>query len=393
TLIFNPGEKTKTIAVSLVNTDLVEIDETFMINLTNLQTNGTAVTLEDNQAVITIIDNDQSYISINDLSVNEDAGTATLTVSLDAPVDTTVSVDFATANQTALDPDDYQATSGTLIFNPGEQSKTIIVSIVDSFLLERNETFLVNLFNPQTNGFNVTLADNQAKVTIVDDVTASAEINVRVVNSPTNTQPNGEASSLPQNKNWVSEWSSYWVEIWIDASSPTGQGVFSAAIDFDYNTQYTTATAIEFGAAFTQNQAGSINDLTGTIRGLSAKTNTSGLGINNQLLFARIKFEPLAGDQVTLDLSGKSIGPYELELGLSSYQVSLDADIPVITSLPSFNGASIYANPFDFNDDDQINFRDLSIFVSVYNSVPSASSSDYAWFADFDQNDQVNFRD
>ncbi|QDT43125.1 50S ribosomal protein L24P [Gimesia alba] len=393
TVTFNPGEQSQTLTVDLVNTDLVEPDETFLVNLTNLQANGHNVILGDSQATVTITDDDQASLTINDVTVNENEGTAMITVSLDKPVDTTISIDFATADQTAFAPDDYQSMSGSLTFNPGEQSKTITVSIVDSIPLEQDETFLVNLTNLQANGYDVILADNQSVVTIIDDVIASAEINVRVVNAPTNTQPNGEASTLPANNNWVSEWSSYWVEIWVSANSPTGQGVYSADIDFNYITEYTSATAIQFGAAFTQNQAGIINDQTGTIRGLSAETNASGLGIDHQLLFARIKFEPLAEDQVALDLPGKSIGPYDLGLSVSSSQVSLEADIPVTTDLGAFNGASIYANPFDLDDNDTINIRDLVIFINVYNSVPSTSSSDYAWFADYDQNDSVNFRD
>ena len=393
TLTFNPGEQTQTISVSLVNSNLVELDETFLINLTNLQAIGSDVILTDDQSTVTIADDDQALISINDISVNEDAGTATLTVSLDSPVDSIISLNFATADQTATTVDDYLATSGTLTFNPGEQTKPIAVSIANSVLLEQDETFLVNLFNLQANGYSVMLADNQAEVTIIDDGIASAELNVRVVKSPTNPLPNGESTSLPQNQNWVSEWSSYWVEIWINASSPTDQGVHSATLDFNYTTEYTSATAIEFGAAFTQNQSSTINDLTGTISGLSATTNAPGLGIDNQLLFARIKFESLAQDQVALDLPGRSIGPYDLGFDVSSHQVSLDAAIPVTTNLGAFNGASIYANPFDYDDNDAINFRDLVIFINEYNTTPSESSSDYSWFADSDQNDQVNFQD
>tara|TARA_R110002111_G_scaffold144910_2_gene211248 strand:+ start:60150 stop:84038 length:23889 start_codon:yes stop_codon:yes gene_type:complete len=382
--------QTETITFQIFGDTRVELDENFGIELLNLT--GYAQ-LTQSMSTITIQNDDQASISINNLTVDEDAGTATLTVSLSQMVDTAVSVDFATANQTALDQDDYQAKSGTLTFNPGEQTKSITVSIVDSDLLERPETFLVNLFNLQASSPNVTLADDQAEVTIIDDGSATAEINMRVVNSPTHTQPNGEAATLPENQNWVSEWAVYWVEIWVNASSPAEQGVFSAALDFHYITEFTSAAAIEFGAAFTQNQTGIINDLAGTIEGLYAETNVSGLGSDNQLLFARIKFEPLAEDQVSLDLSGKSIGPYELGFSVSSQQVSLVGDVPALTHLGSFNGTSIWANPMDFNDDDEINFRDLVIFASLYNSTPSQSRSDYAWFADFDQNNRVNFRD
>ncbi len=308
-------------------------------------------------------------------------------------MDTEVSVDFATADQTAIDPDDYLTASGTLTFNAGEQTKTITVSLIDSNLVELDETFLVNLTNIQSNGRNVIFADTQAEVTIIDDEIASAEIALRIVDAPTNTQPNGESSSLPDNVAWIGEWSAYWVEIWIDASSPANQGVYSVMLDLGYNTEYTSATEIEFGASFTQNQAGLINDASGTLEGLYAETNASDLGTDSHLLFARIRFEPLAEDQVLLDFSGKSIGPYDLGFAISAQQVSFVADIPVTTNLGQFDGVNIWANPYDLNDDDRISFRDLAIFVSVYNSIPSQSTSDFSWFADLNQNDRVDFRD
>ncbi|QDV50075.1 Calx-beta domain-containing protein [Gimesia fumaroli] len=393
TLTFNPGELTQTIIISIINSNRVEIDETFLVNLFNIQSSTADVVFTDSQAQVTILDDDQAALSINDVTVNEDVGTAMVTVSLDSPVDAPVSIDYSTADQTAVSTADYSSTTGTVIFNPGDQLKTISVSITDSDLLELDETFLVNLFNLQADGRNVILSDSQAEVTILDDEIATAEINVRVVNSPTITQPNGELAALPESQNWVSEWSSYWVEIWIDATNPINRGIVTASLDFNYNTEYTSATEFEFGNAFTQNQAGTINDLTGTVAGLSAETNASGLGVENQVLFARIKFESLTGDQVSLDLPGRSIGPYDLGLDVSSPQVSLEGDITTAASPGSDNGASIFANPFDLNDDDTINIRDLVLFINVYRSVPSESSSDYAWFADFDKNDHVNIRD
>ncbi|MFK7778498.1 MAG: Calx-beta domain-containing protein, partial [Gimesia sp.] len=288
---------------------------------------------------------------------------------------------------------DYLSNSGTINFNAEEQTKTITVSIVDSDLLETDETFLVNLSGIQASDRDVIFVDNQSEVTIVDDEVATAEVDLRVVNSPTNTQLNGAVASLPDNQNWVGEWSTYWVEIWISFSTVANQGIFSTQLDLGYQTEYTSATEIQFGAGFTQNQAGVINDAAGTIEGLSAETNATDLGINGYLLFARIKFEPLAEDQVELNLSEKSVGPYDLGFNISSQQVSLVGDISITTNLADFAGTNIWANPYDLNDDDRINFRDLMLFASVYLSIPSESSSDYSWFADFNQSDRINFRD
>ncbi len=62
-------------------------------------------------------------LAIADVTVNEDAGTATFTVTLggDAPAaGESVTVDFATADGTAVDGTDYTAATGTLTFGEGE---------------------------------------------------------------------------------------------------------------------------------------------------------------------------------------------------------------------------------------------------------------------------------
>ncbi|WP_417389767.1 Calx-beta domain-containing protein [Gimesia sp.] len=393
TLTFNPGEQSKIFTIPIIDSSLVELDETFLVTLSALEAGDRNVIFADNQAQVTILDYDQAAISIDDTTVDEAAGTVTLTVSLDQPVDTAITLEYATTDQTAENPDDYTATSGTITFNPGEQLKTISIPIIDSNLIENNESFLVNLSGVQNHGRDVILDDSQAQVTVNDDDHVTAEINLRVVGSPSNTSGNDELVTLPTGRDWVGEWSTYWVEFWIDAQNPANQGILSTGLDFSYQTQYTSATEIEYGAAFTQNRSGLIDDATGTIENLYAETDASHLGASSYLLFARIKFEPLSEDQVLLDLNGKSIGPYDLGFEISSPQVILEETIPLDTVAGAYAGTEIWANPYDLNDDDQINYRDLILFVGVYNVRPSESDSDYAWFADLDKNDRVNYRD
>jgi hypothetical protein len=79
----------------------------------------------------------------------------------------TVTVNFATADGTAVQSSDYQSTSGLLTFNPGEVSKTITVLVNGDITNEPNETFFVNLSNP----VNATIARSQAVGTILNDDT------------------------------------------------------------------------------------------------------------------------------------------------------------------------------------------------------------------------------
>ena len=107
-------------------------------------------------------------LSIADLTVSEGAGTATLTISLDAATTSAVTVDYATADGTATAPGDYTATSGTATIPAGQTSATIAVPIIDDSLDEPDETFTVTLSN-QTAGAVVSPTAGTATVTIVDN--------------------------------------------------------------------------------------------------------------------------------------------------------------------------------------------------------------------------------
>ncbi len=95
--------------VPVVNDLLDEDDETFLVNLTNPQ----HATITDAQAQGTITDNDPTpALSVDDVTVAEgDSGTvaANFTVSLNVPSGRPVTVDYATANGTAIAPGDYVA--------------------------------------------------------------------------------------------------------------------------------------------------------------------------------------------------------------------------------------------------------------------------------------------
>lgn len=116
-------------------------------------------------------------LSINDVTVTEgNAGTtnATFTVSLSASSSQQVTVNFATANDTAIQPGDYTSNSGTLTFASGETTKSVTVTVNGDTLEEADETFFVNL----SGATNATISDNQGVGTITnDDVVNDAPVN------------------------------------------------------------------------------------------------------------------------------------------------------------------------------------------------------------------------
>jgi serralysin len=104
-------------------------------------------------------------VSVGNASGAENAGTITFTLSLSATAATTTSVAWSTVDISTAAGSDYVAASGTATFLAGESSTTVTVTLIDDTTYEGNETFAVNLLNP--NG--LTISDGQGIGTIVED--------------------------------------------------------------------------------------------------------------------------------------------------------------------------------------------------------------------------------
>ena len=100
------------------------------------------------------------------------ASQAVFTVNLSSPSVLPVTVDFSTADGTAKDgvgetEQDYTATSGTVVFDPGVTTRVIIVPTLDDADQESAESFFVNL----SNAIGAPVQDAQGEATINDDDT------------------------------------------------------------------------------------------------------------------------------------------------------------------------------------------------------------------------------
>ena len=166
TLTFTSGQISQPLNVTVNGDTTFESNESFNVNLSS----ATNATIADGQGVGTITNDDtQPTISINDVSVDEgDSGTsnAGFTVSLSNASSQTITVNFATANNTAIAGTHYVNTSGTLTFTPGTTTQPANVPVNGDLLNEAATlTFNVNL----SAATNATIADNQGTGTIVDD--------------------------------------------------------------------------------------------------------------------------------------------------------------------------------------------------------------------------------
>ncbi len=173
TLTFAPGETSKNVTILVNGDNYQEPDETFFVNLSQ----PTNATIGDNQGKATILNDDVApTITITDVSAAEGNGPTdfTFTVTLSYGSAQVRSVDFMTADGTAVAGKDYQPQSNTLTFSIGQSQKTITVLVNGNTDIEGDKTFVVNLLNP----VDATIAKAQGKGTILnDDKPAGPEFN------------------------------------------------------------------------------------------------------------------------------------------------------------------------------------------------------------------------
>jgi Ca2+-binding RTX toxin-like protein len=169
TVTFAEGQTSATITVTVLGDNSVEGLEGFNVLLSNPQ----GVTISDGTANVAINDDDAPpplpSVSISNASTTEGAGgttkTVTLTLSLSLAAAGPTTVAWATAPGSATAGSDYTSASGTVTFAAGQTSATVTIIVVGDNTVEGNETFSVNLSNPQ----GMLIGSGTGIVTITDD--------------------------------------------------------------------------------------------------------------------------------------------------------------------------------------------------------------------------------
>ncbi|MGB5583967.1 MAG: Calx-beta domain-containing protein, partial [Gammaproteobacteria bacterium] len=145
-----------------------EGDETVNLRLSN--PTGDAELGPQDTAVLTILENDKVphlQFSAPTYTVDEDGGTATITVTRVDNSTGTVGVNYASSDDTAIAGSDYTPVSGSLSFADGVTSQTFTIAIVNDTAYEGNETLTLSLSNP-TGGAALGSPDT-AVLTIAED--------------------------------------------------------------------------------------------------------------------------------------------------------------------------------------------------------------------------------
>jgi hypothetical protein len=177
-LTFAPGTTRQTFLVEILEDELDEEDETVLLSLSS----PTGARLKTSNAWLTITDNDPPpppppSISIGDADAFESEGQLTFPITLSSASGLDVSVDYATADGTAIAWEDYIPITGTLNIPAGMTSGQIEVEVLLDGLTENPETFTLNL----SGAVNATLKDGQGVATIRDCTTT---LELAILSSP-----------------------------------------------------------------------------------------------------------------------------------------------------------------------------------------------------------------
>jgi hypothetical protein len=132
-------------------------------------------------------------MTVGDAAIDEGDGGAprylSIPVFLTEASTSTVTVQYATANGSALAGQDYVAQSGTLTFAPGVMQQNILVAIAGDAIVEANETFTVTLSDPSE---GASILDGSAAGTILNDDVAPAVLSIAATIA---NKPEGSSSS------------------------------------------------------------------------------------------------------------------------------------------------------------------------------------------------------
>ena len=224
TVTIAPAETLAVVQIPINDDSLDEPTELFDLTLSapvnaDIGLNNTmSVEITDNDGPVTMAIFDNSGMEMDVLN------SMTFTVSLSAASGYTVTVDYATADETAVANDHYTPISGTLTFAPGGTTQTIDVPILGDTEYDPDVTFLVQLSNVNY----ATVVDNAATGTIYNDDLTFVYLPMIVNDYPQGPDlivedlvvSNGNVEVTITNQGDTAVTDAFWVDVYINPSTP-----------------------------------------------------------------------------------------------------------------------------------------------------------------------------
>ena len=198
-VFFSPGVQSRDVFVTVLDDDVPEPDETFMLAL--VEPDNAELAPDEATAVATIVDDDgqgqtaavslaRPALAVADAKAAETAGAIAFEITLTPAATVPVTVAYETEAGSASQGRDYAFRRGELAFAPGQRTQTLRVPVHEDATPEADETFRLLLHSP----VNAGLARAEATATIVDDDAAELSVALAAA-TPGDALKEGEATS------------------------------------------------------------------------------------------------------------------------------------------------------------------------------------------------------
>uniref|UniRef100_A0AAZ1XGU3 Calx-beta domain-containing protein n=1 Tax=Oreochromis aureus TaxID=47969 RepID=A0AAZ1XGU3_OREAU len=166
TVVFKPGETEKEIRINIIDDDIFEEDEHFLVHLSNVRVRAEGSNSHEANhvdtlaglglpctATVTIFDDDHAGIFTFEepvMTVSESIGVMEVKVIRTSGARGVVVVPYKTIQGTAKGGgEDFEDTHGVLEFENDEISKTIRINIIDDEEYEKNKNFFLEIGEPR----------------------------------------------------------------------------------------------------------------------------------------------------------------------------------------------------------------------------------------------------
>lgn len=306
--------------------------------MTVIGTDGTMYGIEDG---ILFAIGKTPGVSVSDVTVPYVGTSAMFTMTLDYPRTLPITVNYATANGTAIAGVNYTATSGSVTFDPGQMSKTVTVPVNARSVTGASASFFLNL----TSATNAVFNDTQGQAILLGPPPRVQSVAVN-----DGSAQRSRVTSLTVTFNGQVSFASS-VGAAFTLSRVTG-----GSLNFTANAQIiggaTVVTLNNFTGSATD--FGSLADGRYTLTALASQISIGGQALDGNA-------DGTSGDNYTF---GEAQGLFRLFGDITGDRRVNIADFGLFGL--SYQNASAYVAAFDFDGNGQINIFDYGMFGARY---------------------------